>query len=131
MIIQRQDNKGKPIKPEPNEFASAFAEYGVYAKIIGDKHLMQKEGFVYKIGAEARVREITERIYPEATGSFINEVVRKLADRYPIEREALDADPNILVCPNGLVAITGKTPDTYHAMQEIVTEYRPDLGDQN
>ena len=32
MIIKRVDDKNKPIKPEPHDFAHAFAEYGVYAK---------------------------------------------------------------------------------------------------
>ncbi len=126
-LMERNDNKGQII-PKASEFADAFMRHGSYYQIKGDPHLYHKVGNIYKPDGKECVQELIERFYPDATAGFVSEVVRKLEHRNPIDRDKFDADPNILVCPNTLLAIDGETPKTYPALQEIATEYRPELG---
>ena len=67
-------------------------------------------GAVYESsGAEATIREECEQDKKGCTSRFVSEVISKIQRRTYIDRDAFDADPNILTCLNGILNINTMT----------------------
>ena len=128
-------SKGDNEIPDTTEFAQMLMSQVHFLSLRDTREILYYENGIYRFGGEVLIEEMAESLvsqYTTCTTSIRVEITNSIRSRTYVDREAFDADVNILNVKNGLYNIHDGTftphNPSYASRIQLNVEYHPGIA---